>query len=314
MIEAILILVGFVLLYYGGEWLVGGGASLAVKAGITPLVVGLTVVAFGTSCPELMVSVDAALTGHGEISIGNVVGSNIFNIALILGMSAMIKPLKVKLQLLRFDTPIMILVTVLFTIFFIDRNISRIEALILFLGLITYTVVVIRMARSEVKKSKSAGDYNEIKAEYDLSVCIFFIAAGLITLVVGARFLVDGAIMIAKAFNISEAVIGLTIVAAGTSLPELATSVVASARKQSDISIGNIVGSNIFNILCIVGIAGLISPISAPGISNFDIFTMLLTAGILFTLMKTGFTINRFEGLILLLIYIGYVAYLWPKN
>jgi cation:H+ antiporter len=312
MIETLLIIIGLVLLYYGAEWLVGGGASLAVKAGVTPLVVGLTVVAFGTSCPELVVSVDAALGHHGEISIGNIVGSNIFNIAFILGLSAMIRPLKVQMQLIRFDTPIMIATSILFVVFFLDKTISRMEALILFAGILVYTVAVVKMARREVKKNKSNGIPGEVHAEYGLIVCMFFIIAGLTALVVGARVFVQGSIMVAQNFKISEAVIGLTIVAAGTSLPELATSVVAAAKKQADISIGNIVGSNIFNILCIIGIAGLISPIYAPGISSVDLGMMLVTAIVLFPLMKTGFVINRIEGFVLVSIYAGYIWYLCP--
>ena len=312
MIESILIITGLVLLYFGAEWLVGGGASLAVKAGVTPLVVGLTVVAFGTSCPELVVSVDAALSHHGEISIGNIVGSNIFNIAFILGLSAMIRPLKVQMQLIRFDTPIMIAASILFVIFFLDKKINRPEALILFAGIFVYTVVVVRMARKEVKKNRDDGIPGEVHAEYGLEVCVFLIIAGLTALVVGARVFVQGSVMIAQNFKISEAVIGLTIVAAGTSLPELATSVVAAAKKQADISIGNIVGSNIFNILCIIGIAGLISPIYAPGISPVDIGMMLITAILLFPIMKTGFIINRIEGFVLIVIYLGYLWYLCP--
>ena len=312
MIESILIITGLVLLYFGAEWLVGGGASLAVKAGVTPLVVGLTVVAFGTSCPELVVSVDAAISHHGEISIGNIVGSNIFNVAFILGLSAMIRPLKVQMQLIRFDTPIMIAASVLFVIFFLDKKINRPEALILFAGIFVYTVVVVRMARKEVKKNRDDGIPGEVHAEYGLEVCVFLIIAGLTALVVGARVFVQGSVMIAQNFKISEAVIGLTIVAAGTSLPELATSVVAAAKKQADISIGNIVGSNIFNILCIIGIAGLISPIYAPGISPVDIGMMLITAILLFPIMKTGFIINRIEGFVLIVIYLGYLWYLCP--
>ena len=243
MIESILIITGLVLLYFGAEWLVGGGASLAVKAGVTPLVVGLTVVAFGTSCPELVVSVDAAISHHGEISIGNIVGSNIFNIAFILGLSAMIRPLKVQMQLIRFDTPIMIAASVLFVIFFLDKKINRPEALILFAGIFVYTVVVVRMARKEVKKNRDDGIPGEVHAEYGLEVCVFLIIAGLTALVVGARVFVQGSVMIAQNFKISEAVIGLTIVAAGTSLPELATSVVAAAKKQADISNKNDISS-----------------------------------------------------------------------
>jgi cation:H+ antiporter len=313
MIETILIAIGLILLYYGAEWLVGGGASLAVKAGVTPLVVGLTVVAFGTSFPELVVSVDAARSHHGEISIGNIVGSNIFNIAFILGLSAMIRPLKVQLQLIRFDTPIMIATSILFVVFFLDKKISRPEALILFAGILAYTVTVVRMARKEVKKNREDGIPEEVHTEYGLTVCVFFIIAGLVALVAGARVFVQGSVMVAHNFKISEAVIGLTIVAAGTSLPELATSVVAAAKKQADISIGNIIGSNIFNILCIIGIAGLISPIYAPGISHVDLGMMLITAMVLFPLMKTGFIINRIEGLALVCIYVGYIWYLCSK-
>ncbi|MFA6569328.1 MAG: calcium/sodium antiporter [Victivallales bacterium] len=313
MVESILIITGLVFLYFGAEWLVGGGASLAVKAGVTPLVVGLTVVAFGTSCPELVVSVDAAISHHGEISIGNIVGSNIFNIAFILGLSAMIRPLKVQMQLIRFDTPIMIAASILFIVFFLDKKISRPEALILFAGILAYTVTVVRMARREVKKNRDDGIPGEVHAEYGLEVCVFFIIAGLTALIFGAKIFVHGSVMIAQNFKISEAVIGLTIVAAGTSLPELATSVVAAAKKQADISIGNIIGSNIFNILCIIGIAGLVSPIYAPGISMVDMGMMLITAVFLFPLMRTGFIINRIEGFILVLIYLGYLYYLLPK-
>ncbi|MFZ2656981.1 MAG: calcium/sodium antiporter [Victivallales bacterium] len=313
MVETILIIAGFILLYYGAEWLVAGGASFAVKAGVTPLVVGLTVVAFGTSCPELVVSIDAAIGHHGEISIGNVIGSNIFNIALILGISALVRPLKVQMQLIRFDVPVMIAATILFVIFFWDRTFSRTEAFVFFVGLIVYMVTVVRMARKEVKKNIEDGISAEIHSEYGTVVCIFFIVAGLVALVAGARVFVEGSVMIAHRFGISEAVIGLTIVAAGTSLPELATSVMAAIKKQSDISIGNIVGSNIFNILCIVGIAGMIEPIYAPGISNSDIGMMVFAAMLLFPLMKTGFTISRIEGAILVIIYIGYICYLWPK-
>lgn len=302
-------LAGLVLLYFGAEGLVRGSSSLALRLGISPLVIGLTVVAYGTSMPELVVSIKAALIGQGAIAIGNVVGSNIFNIAVILGIAALIYPMKVQRQLVRLDTPVMILVSFLFLFFFQDLTVSRVEGGILFIGILTYTIGNLYFARREsVKKAQEELKEALPKHSGSLGTDILFIAGGFGLLILGANFLVEGAISFARLIGISEAVIGLTIVAAGTSLPELATSVVAAMKKESDIAIGNIVGSNIFNILCILGVASLIKPIDGTGISMIDVYVMIVVAVALLPILKTDFLLDRKEGCALL---IGYGVYLY---
>lgn len=315
-----LLVLGSVLLYFGAEWLVKGGVRLAVSCGITPLVVGLTVVAFGTSAPELVVSVQAAFGGYSEIAVGNVVGSNIFNICFILGLAALINPMKVTSQLIKFDTPIMIGVSILFALLFLDKSLGRIEGAILFAGVVAYTSWSVVSARKEVAAGKvPAGIEEEVKDEVgDASKAplwqdILLIVVGLLLLVGGAKAFVEGSVMLARKFGLSEAVIGLTIVAAGTSLPELATSIVAAIRKQQDIAIGNIVGSNIFNILCILGVASIIKPIHCTQISYVDLGVMIFSSVLLLPFMRTGFILSRWEGAVFLAIYGGYLAWLWPK-
>ncbi len=314
-ISIALILAGFVLLYFGADWLVNGAANLAVKVGISQLVVGLTVVAFGTSAPELVVSLDAALNAHGDIAIGNVTGSNIFNLAFILGIASLICPIAINRQILRFDAPVMIIASIVFSLMILDGKISRPEALLLFSGILAYTgylIVSSKKSSSSAQEESKEQNAPEI-AGGSIAISIFYVLAGLITLVLGSRLLVEGAVAVAKILKISEAVIGLTIVAAGTSLPELATSVVAAFKKNADISIGNVVGSNIFNILCIIGLAGTVAPMSFPGISNMDIGFMLGTAILIYPFMLSGKILNRTEGGILLAIYVAYIAVLWPK-
>ena len=309
-----LILVGLVLLCLGAEGLVRGSASLALRAGVTPLVVGLTVVAFGTSSPEMVVSTKAAYLGQGSIALGNVVGSNIFNIAVILGLSALVRPLKVNVQLIRFDMPVMIAVSLLACFMFRDGAINRGEALILFVGVLVYTTVVVRMAR-RAHSAALEKEFEEGTPHTSKSVWLdaAFVLGGLGLLVVGARFFVMGAVDLAHVWGVSEAVIGLTIVSAGTSMPELATSMVAAFRKQEDIAIGNIVGSNIFNILAILGVSGLIHPFAAEGVKPTDFAFMIGTSIILLPLMRWGLRLNRYEGLLFLALYGAYLAVLWPK-
>lgn len=299
---------GLVLLYYGAEFLVKGGVKIAQKMKISPLVVGLTLVAFATSAPELVVSVDASLKGHGDISIGNVVGSNICNIALILGVCAMITPLTVNKKLFKVDVPLMIGSAAVLSIFcLMSHGVNRWQGLILFAGIITYTVTSIRTARKEESGNAEAG---EDSSDVNLLVAVLFVAGGLGMLVGGAKLFVNSAVYLAKLFKVSDAVIGLTVVAVGTSLPELATSVVAAIKGEKDIAIGNVVGSNIFNVLAICGITPLIAPISAPGISWVDLAMMMGVSVLLYPLMKTGFTISRKEGVLLFAIYAGYTVYL----
>jgi cation:H+ antiporter len=305
------IIISLVALYFGANWLVKGASSLAERLGVSTLVVGLTVVAFGTSTPEMIVSAQASVKGLGGISIGNVVGSNIGNIGIILGLSALIFPLRANLQLIRFDTPVMILTAILFTLLFLDHKLVRLEG-ILFLALVVgYTVFNVIKSRQEHKKTVLK-EFEEgmPKITRHWGIDIFFILLGLGVLIVGSRFLVKGAVDLARLIGMSEAVIGLTIVAIGTSMPELATSVVAAVKKQPDIAIGNVIGSNIFNILGILGIASVIKPISAPDISIVDTLVMIGFSILLLPLIKTGFTLKRWEGGLFLALYIAYIVYL----
>lgn len=314
MMTVLLLIVGLVLLYTGAELLVKGAASLAFRLGISPLVVGLTIVAFGTSAPELTVSVLAAVSGQGDIAAANVVGSNILNIALILGLSAMICPIHISRQLIRWDIPVMIGLSVLGWWVLSDRNMSRVEGAVLFGGIILYTVWAFR--RTRLVPVASGGEKSELTADYrpmKLSLAVVWVITGLLLLVLGSKALVTGATLLARRLGLSEAIIGLTIVSAGTSFPELATSVVAALRRQSDIAVGNIVGSNIFNILSILGLSSLLVPYAAPGLTTVDLLVMLGFAAVSLPFMWTRFTLSRTEGFLLLAGYGAYLVYLWPK-
>ncbi len=308
---------GIALLYYGAEFLIKGGVSIALKLNVSALLIGLTLVAFGTSFPELVVSVNATLKGHGDISIGNVVGSNICNIALILGLCAMISPMPVNRQLLKLDVWLMLGSAAMFVLFYaINNGINRIEAGILLAVLMAYTGWSIHIGRQEEKEKTGANpDAGEdsVGKMFPLYLSLIFVAGGLCGLLFGAKLFVDAAVFTAKALKVSDAVIGLTIVAVGTSLPELATSVVAAIKKEQDIAIGNVVGSNIFNVLCILGIAPLIKPIYARGIKYPEMGLMLAVSLLLIPIMATGLKISRKEGALLFLIYVGYTFYLFCK-
>ena len=312
MIVTLLFLVlGLVLLYFGAEGLVRGSSSLALRLGLSPLVVGLTVVAFGTSTPELVVSLKAAYLGQGDISVGNVVGSNICNIGLILGFSALIIPIKVASQIVRIDTPIMIGVTGLALFLLSDGGLSRLEGIILFVLLIAYLIFSVIIAKKDAADPLAAEFGDELKvSKRGVAADLLMVAGGLVLLVLGARFLVDAAIDIATAAGLSEAVIGLTIVAIGTSLPEFATSLVAALKKEADIAVGNVIGSNIFNILCILGISATVTPLSSSGITAIDLGVMAAFAVVLWIFSRTGFRITRAEGLVLLAAYVGFLAWL----
>jgi len=301
---------GAVFLYYGAEGLVKGSASVAIRKGITPLVVGLTIVAFGTSSPELVVSVSAAIRGNASIAFGNVVGSNICNIALILGLSALISPIKVNLKLIKSDILIMIAVTIVLIVMILDQSLSRIDGLILFAGIIAYNIYTMRVAKKEQLSNDELIKRMQGKTWKDF----FLILGGLIVLVIGANLFITGAIKIATLLKVSDVIIGLSVVAIGTSLPELATSIVAAIKKQGDISIGNIVGSNIFNILCILGVAALIQPIMLSGanaVNYIDMIVMIVISIILLPLAWTKFELSRLEGAFLLFLYIGYMYYIY---
>ncbi len=307
------IITGAFLLYLGAEGLVRGSASLATRVGISPLVAGLTIVAFGTSAPELSVSVSSALKGHSDIALGNVIGSNIFNIAVILGIAALIQPLKIHLSVIRRDIPVMIAGSAIAFALIAFDGFSRPAGIGLLLGLVIYLAAAIRSG----KKLSSIPGEPTIDVPPLLSksgwIDAAILVAGLGVLLLGSHLFIDGATSFAKSLGVSDAVIGLTVVAAGTSLPELATSVVAAFRKQSDIAIGNVVGSNLFNVFCILGVTATVSPINASEIGLRDGAVMLFLGTILLPFAMTGRRISRVEGAVFVGIYLAYLFLLWPK-
>ncbi|MCC6202473.1 MAG: calcium/sodium antiporter [Gammaproteobacteria bacterium] len=299
---------GLVLLTFGAELLVRGGVNLGLRLGLSPLVAGLTIVAFGTSMPELAVSLNAALQGSTDVSVGNVVGSNIANIGLILGLAAVIRPMHINVRLIRVDVPLMIAVSVLFCLLMFDGELSRVDGLLLFAGIIAFTTFSVLSARRARASEQSLPEHELPQPTGGVLWNAGLVAAGLAALIFGARQLVDGAVDLARLAGVSEATIGLTIVAVGTSLPELATSVVAALKRMGDIAIGNIVGSNICNILCILGVSASIVPLPRGAISWFDLGVMVLFALTVLPFVRSRFTLQRWEGGLLLLGYGAYVA------
>lgn len=313
----VLFVVGLGLLIGGAEVLVRGAAGLAAAVGISPLVIGLTVVSFATSSPELAVSLQSTFSGQANIALGNVVGSNIFNVLFILGLSALIAPLIVAQQLVRLDVPIMIGISFLMLLLGLDGRIGRIDGLLLFAGIVAYIVFAIRQSRKESADVQAVyeeeyGPTNGKNAR-QLMLNLVLIVGGLALLVLGSRWLVDGAVEIAQFFGVSELIIGLTIIAAGTSLPEVAASVVAALRGERDIAVGNVVGSNLFNILAILGLTGVFAPggITVPtAVLGFDIPVMIAVAVACLPIFFTGYMIARWEGALFLGYYLAYTLFL----
>ncbi len=308
-------ILGMATLVSGAELLVRGASRLAMAVGLSPLVIGLTVVAYGTSTPELAVSADAALGGRADLAMGNVVGSNIANVLLILGLSAIILPLTVHSQLIRQEVPIMIGISLFLLWLALDGNVSRVDAALLLVLLFIYTTLVIQQSR----RSLSAGIANQTDAgpadrpARHWSVYVSMVVIGLGLLVLGAHWLVESAVAFARHLGVSELVIGLTIVAVGTSLPEIATSLLAAIRGERDIAVGNVVGSNIFNIVGVLGISGVLSPaglIVNPAVLSFDLPVMIAVAFACLPIFFTGFRIARWEGALFLGAYVAYIAYL----
>jgi cation:H+ antiporter len=305
---------GSVLLILGAEWLIRGGSRLALAFGISPLVIGLTVVAFGTSAPEFAVTARAAYQGAAAVALGNVVGSNIFNILFILGLSAVVAPLIVSVQLVRIDVPIMIGASLLMAGLGVDGSIGRLDGALLFAGILGYTFFLIRQSRRETLAAQAEyeGAYGTDEARKSrVLINLLLVAAGMAALGLGGDWLVIGATETARALGVSELVIGLTIVAVGTSLPEVATSVLASFRGERDIAVGNLVGSNLFNLLAVLGLGGLIAPDGIPvpqGALTFDIPVMIGAAIAALPIFFTGYTIARWEGALLTGFYVAYAA------
>lgn len=317
LLTLLLFVAGLGLLVVGAELLVRGASGLAARVGISPLVIGLTVVAYGTSSPEMAVSVGSAWSGDADIALGNVVGSNIFNVLFILGLAALITPLVVAQQLIRLDVPLMIGVTVLLLLLALDGSISRLDGVLLVVGIVAYTGFLVWQSRKETSKVVLS-EYDDAFGEEPRPYTAWQLQAGSVIvglglLVVGSRWLVGGAIELASAIGVSDLIVGLTIVAAGTSLPEVATSVIASLRGERDIAVGNVVGSNVFNIFAVLGVSSLVSPDGiavAPAMTSFDIPVAIAVAFACLPILFTGHLIARWEGALFLAYYVAYTLYL----
>ncbi|MEL7436313.1 MAG: calcium/sodium antiporter [Chloroflexota bacterium] len=307
MLLAIGLLSGLVLLFFGGNWLVQGASRLAESAGVSPLVVGLTIVAIGTSAPELIVSISAALSGSADIAVGNVVGSNIANIGLILGLSALIYPVSVHVTMLRREIPIMLFVTLLAVWMFNDNTLTRGEGGVLLIGLVLFTAFMLVASRQEQQTDEDLSSDQPVpvgRLKEGMRTLV-----GMLLLVIGAQLTVSNATELARNVGVSEVVIGITLVALGTSLPELVTSITAAWRKQSDIAIGNVVGSNIFNILGILGVSALLQPIEiVQQVATVDALVMLGFSVLLLPFVLDRI-LGRIEGLGFLLGYVGFTLY-----
>jgi len=310
---AILIVGGLVLLFFGADWLVKGAVTMALHLGLSPLIVGLTVVALGTSLPEALVSVQASLDNQGGIALGNVIGSNILNIALILGLSALIQPLKVDSHLVKADVPLLVGASFLLMVLLEDFHISRMEGALLLLGIVFYVCGnIMTVKRTSPEEDKIEGMEIPEDPSKNLLRHIGLLVLGLIALALGSNFLVSGAVDLARIWGLSEALIGLTIVSIGTGTPELATALMAAYRKTADIAIGNAVGSNLFNIMFVVGLAGLVAPMDATGINSSDLYVMFGLTILLLPTVWTGMVLDRKEGFLFVAIYVAYLYYLWP--
>lgn len=305
-----MLLAGLVLLYLGGEWLVRGASTAALRLGLSPLMVGMTVVAFATSTPELAVTLDSAFAGVDDVAVGNIVGSNIANLGLVLGLAALIKPIRVQARMIRSDMPWLLLATLFAVWCLMDGFVGRAEGLLLLAGLVLFIGQNIRNAKTE-RVSVQEQFTQEVKERVSSPGRTWLmIVAGVIALAAGGAAFVEAAVHIAEATGVSTAVVGLTIAAIGTSLPELATAIVASARGSSDICAGNIVGSNFFNLLCILGLTSVIAPLQRGDVQMGDLYVMAGLTGLVLPFMYSGFRLGRREGALLLLCYSAYLAWM----
>lgn len=308
---------GLVILILGADLLLRGATRLAAAFGISPLAIGLTIVAVGTASPEIAVSLQAAISGQGDLTLGNVLGSNIFNVLFILGITALAAPIVIAEQLIRMDAPIMLAASLLVLALALDGNLGLLDSSVLVLCLIGYILFALRQSRAESKKVQN--EYAEEFAQKqprttkNTLVNSFLILVGLASLAIGSRWLVDSAVAIARALRVSELIIGLTIVAVGTSLPEVTTSIIAALKKESDIAVGNAIGSNIFNLLGVLGLGALLSPGGIPiarQILRFDFLVMIFVAMVSLPIFYIDNRISRAEGLLLLTYYVFYMAYI----
>lgn len=303
--QVLLLIFGIVVVLKSADWLTNGAVGLATKLGISQIVIGLTIVAIGTSMPEFFVSIVSAIKGTPDLAVGNIVGSNIFNVLLIVGVAATVAPIAIQRATVRRDIPIAIVASIMLTFMMFDDNISRIDALILFAAFIAFIWITLR---------NSKNDANEKDASTEKVIPIWksvlFIIFGLVGLVLGSNIFVDNASSLAHGWGISDAVIGLTIVAGGTSLPELATSAVAARKGDSGIAIGNVLGSNVFNILMILGLTGIISPMHIQNITYIDMAVMVISMALFWLFSFTKLRVERWEGCVLIACFLGYITWL----
>ncbi len=304
-LSILFILIGVVFVIKGADIMTDGAVALAQRMNIPQMVIGLTIVALGTSMPELFVSFMSAIKGTPDLAVGNVVGSNIFNVFLIVGVAAMVAPMTILRSTVRKDIPIAILSSALLLVLCLDSYISRWDAAILFCGLVAFVAFNLYMA-----KKNPSEDSQEERKDYSVMKSVLFIILGLAGLVAGSNLFVDGASKIAASLGVSEAVIGLTVVAGGTSLPELATSVVAARKGQSAIAMGNVIGSNVYNILMIIGVTGLIQPMQIGGITTIDFAMMILGVVLLWFFSYTKYKVERWEGAFFTVMFLAYMVYL----
>ena len=308
--QLLLLVLGFVFLVKGSDWFVDGAAGIATKFGIPQLIVGLTIVAMGTSAPEAAVSITAAMNGSADITIGNIVGSNILNVLIILGLSAVVFPLTVDKDTIKFDIPVTIFATLLLIFLGKDGNITRIDGIILLAIFVTYLLILIRKAKkSQTQNTEVISEENADEKPKSMIMLLVMILGGLAMVILGSRFVVISASFIARIFGLSERFIGLTIVALGTSLPELFTSVVAASKKNCDIAIGNIIGSNLFNILFVVGLSSLIIPVPFASAFRIDSLIALVSVAALLLFCLPKKRLSRFAGAIFLISYVAYFVF-----
>lgn len=303
LINIVLLVMGIVVVLKGADWLTDGAVNIASRFGVSQMVIGLTIVAMGTSMPELCVSMVSALKGTPDLAVGNVVGSNTLNTLLIVGCSALVAPIMVKRSSVRRDIPFAVLASLLMLIFCLDGGIGRLDAALLFILFAVFMFVTVKYGKNEGTETKTT-------EMAPLGKAALLLVVGLVCLILGSNLFVDNASFVASTLGVSDAVIGLTIVAGGTSLPELATSMVSAKKGNSDIAIGNVIGSNVFNILMIIGVTGLVKPMHIKGITSLDLIVMLASMLLLWFFCRTTYKVKRWEGAVLAISYIAYLAWL----
>lgn len=303
LINIVLLVMGIVVVLKGADWLTDGAVNIASRFGVSQMVIGLTIVAMGTSMPELCVSMVSALKGTPDLAVGNVVGSNTLNTLLIVGCSALVAPIMVKRSSVRRDIPFAVLASLLMLIFCLDGGIGRLDAALLFILFAVFMFVTVKYGKNEGTETKTT-------EMAPLGKAALLLVVGLVCLILGSNLFVDNASFVASTLGVSDAVIGLTIVAGGTSLPELATSMVSAKKGNSDIAIGNVIGSNVFNILMIIGVTGLVKPMHIKGITSLDLIVMLASMLLLWFFCRTTYKVKRWEGAVLAISYIAYIAWL----